>query len=61
MGRVNDWTLGMEEDAHWMSRDVFVRVHGIRQQDVWERVNNPEDYYEPEPDFEAMAEGYYGS
>jgi len=61
MGRVNDWTLGMEEDASWMSRDVFVRVYGIRQQDIWERINNPEDYYEPEPDFEAMEEGFYGS
>ena len=60
MGRVNDWVLGMEEDAGWMSRAVFVRVHGIRNATVWDRVNGYEDDYYPEPDFEAMEEGYHG-
>ena len=63
MGRVNDWVLGMEEDAAWMSRPVFVNVHGIRNADVWDRVNGYEDDYYPEPDldgYEAMREGYHG-
>jgi len=49
MGRVSDWILGMEEDAAWMSRPVFIRAHGIRNVDVWDIVHNDEDYYyEPE-------------
>ena len=63
MGRVNDWVLGMEEDAEWMSKAVFVRVHGIRNVDVWEKVHNPEKFYDEEPDlegYEAMMEGYHG-
>ena len=61
MGRVSDWIIGMEEDASWMSKAVFVNVHGISNADVWDRVHNPEDFYEDEPDFEAMEEGYHGS
>ena len=48
MGRVNDWILGMEEDATWMSRDVFIRAHGLNQVDIFDRVQNGEDEYEPE-------------
>ena len=48
MGRVNDWILGMEEDAAWMSRPVFIRAHGIRNVDVWDKIQNGEDEYEPE-------------
>ena len=49
MGRVSDWIIGMEEDAAWMSKAVFVNVHGISNADIWDRVHNDEDdYYEPE-------------
>lgn len=61
MGRVNDWVLGMEEDAGWMSRDVFIRVHGISNVDVFDRVTNDIDDSYYEPDLEAMEEGFYGS
>ena len=61
MARVKDWIMGMEEDATWMSRAVFVNVHGIRNADIWDRANGNEDDRYPEPDYEAMEEGYYGS
>ena len=49
MARVKDWIMGMEEDATWMSRDVFIRAHGINQVDIFDKVNSDEDdYYEPE-------------
>lgn len=48
MGRVNDWILGMQEDAEWMSRDVFIRVHGISNVSVYDDFHNEERYYEPE-------------
>jgi hypothetical protein len=49
MARVKDWIMGMEEDAAWMSRDVFIRAHGINQVDIFDKVNSDEDdYYEPE-------------
>ena len=54
MARVKDWIMGMEEDATWMSRDVFIRAHGIHQVDIYDKVNSDEeDHYEPEPDLEA--------
>lgn len=62
MGRVNDWVLGMEEDAAWMSKAVFINVHGITNADVWDKVQR-EDVDDFEPDFdgyEAMREGYHG-
>lgn len=61
MSKVGQWVYGMQEDATWMSRDVFIRVHGIGQVDIFDKVNADEDdQYEPEPDFEAMEQGYYG-
>ena len=62
MGRVNDWVLGMEEDASWMSKAVFVNVHGITNADVWDKVQREDDECR-EPDlegYEAMMEGYHG-
>jgi len=48
MSKVGQWVFGMQEDAAWMSRDVFIRVHGIGQVDIWEQVNSDEEEYEPE-------------
>ena len=48
MGRVSDWILGMEEDASWMSREVFIRAHGIHQVDIFDKVHNEDEDYEPE-------------
>jgi len=62
MGRVSDWVLGMEEDASWMSKAVFINVHGITNADVWDKVQR-EDVEDFEPDldgYEAMREGYHG-
>ena len=57
MARVKDWIMGMEEDATWMSRDVFIMAHGIHQVDIYDKINSDEeDAYEPEPDLE-----YYGA
>jgi len=62
MGRVNDWVLGMEEDASWMSKAVFINVHGITNADVWDKVQREDvDDFEPDLDgYEAMREGYHG-
>jgi hypothetical protein len=49
MSKTGQWVFGMQEDATWMSRDVFIRVHGIGQVDIFDKVNSDEDdYYEPE-------------
>jgi len=45
--------MEMQEDAAWMSKPVFVRKHGVTQQDVWEQVQkemNGEFPYEPDPE-----------
>ena len=43
MSKTGQWILGMQEDATWMSRDVFIRVHGINQVDIWEKIQSGED------------------
>ena len=51
MSKTGQWILGMQEDATWMSRDVFIRVHGISQVDIWEKIQSGEDE-NWEPDYE---------
>ena len=57
MSKTGQWVFGMQEDATWMSRDVFIRVHGIGQVDIFDKVNSDEDDYNepeiPEEVFEA--------
>lgn len=60
MSKVGSWVLGMQEDATWMTKEQFIKTHGIYQVDIWEKIQSGEDDYEPEPDFEAMEQGYYG-
>jgi len=58
MSKTGNWVLGMQEDAAWMSRDVFIRVHGLTNVNIWDREQQHQDGdYEPEP--EEM--GYYGA
>jgi len=58
MSKTGNWVLGMQEDAAWMSRDVFIRVHGLTNVNIWDREQLHQDSdYEPEP--EEM--GYYGA
>jgi len=52
MSKTGQWVLGMQEDATWMSRDVFIRVHGISQLDIWEKIQSGEDE-NWEPDYES--------
>ena len=58
MSKVGSWVLGMQEDAAWMSREQFVKVHGAAQADVWDRVHQEEFDYELDPE---MMEDFYGS
>jgi len=63
MSKVGQWVFEMQEDAAWMSREVFVRVHGISNVDVYDKFHSMEDEYYAEPDldgYEAMREGYHG-
>jgi hypothetical protein len=48
MGRVSDWVLEMEQDAAEMNKEEFIKKHGKSQQDIWDKVNSPENEYDPE-------------
>ena len=50
MSKTGSWILGMQEDAMWMSRDVFVRVHGVSNVDIFDRYHSDDEvwHYEPE-------------
>jgi len=53
MSKVGQWVMEMQEDAAWMSKPVFVRKHGVTQQDVWEQTQremNGDFDYEPDPE-----------
>jgi hypothetical protein len=41
MGKVKEWLMTMEEDAVDMSKLFFCTKHGAENQDIWDRVNDP--------------------
>jgi hypothetical protein len=41
MGKVKEWLMTMEEDAADMSKLFFCTKHGAENQDIWDRVNDP--------------------
>ena len=63
MSKTGSWILGMQEDATWMTKEQFIKEHGIYQLDIWEKIQSGEEDYEPEPQplDDAMAQGFYGS
>ena len=40
MGKLNDWLIGREEDATWMSREEWSYKHGTSNVDIYDRVND---------------------
>lgn len=56
MSKTGSWILGMQEDATWMSRDVFIRVHGVSSVDLFDRFHSyQEDWdYEQETTEEIL-------
>mgnify|MGYP003152369146 FL=1 len=40
MGKLNDWLIGREEDATWMSREEWSDKHGTSNVDIYDRVND---------------------
>ena len=53
-GKVKAMLMDMEDDASDMSREEFISKYGSHNADVWDDVNNPKDY--PEPNFESVNE-----
>ena len=56
MSKVGQWVFGMQEDAYYMSREQFIKIHGLAQVDIWDKIHQEEFEPDPEPDFE-----YYGA
>ena len=57
MSKVGQWVFEMQEDATWMSKAVFVNVHGITNASVWEEVQRQMSGLDYEPDWEGMSQG----
>ena len=58
MGTVKAWIEDMAYDATWMSKDVFIRAHGLTNVDVWDKVQRGDDPFEDDgylPEFEPMG------
>jgi hypothetical protein len=51
MSKVGSWVLGMQEDATWMTKEQFIKTHGLYQVDIWEKIQSGEDE-NWEPDYE---------
>ncbi len=50
MSKTGAWVLQLTEDAADMTRDEFIKTHGLAQVDVWdnqERANKIEDELTP--------------
>ena len=43
MGKVKQWLMTMEEDAAELSKLFFCAKHGAVHQDIWDRVNDPDN------------------
>ena len=57
MSKTGQWVFEMQEDACQMTLAEFVEKHGYSAAEVWHEMQ----IGSMEPDYEAMAEGYYGS
>ena len=45
-GAVKGWLMDMESDAAEMTRDEFIKKHGQRNANIWDRVNSEEDQFD---------------
>lgn len=45
-GAVKGWLMDMEQDAAEMTRDEFIKKHGMNRADIWDRVNSEEDQFD---------------
>jgi hypothetical protein len=45
-GAVKGLIMDMEQDAAEMTRDEFIKKHGQRHADIWDRVNSEEDEFD---------------
>lgn len=45
-GAVKGWLMDMEQDAGEMTRDEFIKKHGQKNANIWDRVNSEEDQFD---------------
>ena len=58
MSKIGNWNYSMQEDAEAMTRNEFIKKHGINQVDIWdtaERRRKLEDELLPK-DFSIIKE-----
>ena len=58
MSKIGNWNYSMQEDAEAMTRNEFIKKHGINQVDIWdtaERRRKVEDELLPK-DFTIIKE-----
>tara|TARA_B100000131_G_scaffold37417_1_gene34005 strand:- start:189 stop:389 length:201 start_codon:yes stop_codon:yes gene_type:complete len=51
MSKTKDWLMELEEDAATMTKADFLKRHGEHYEDMWEEVNNPQEYPSPPDDY----------
>jgi len=56
MSKINDWIIGMQEDAAQMTRNEFVYRYGTANIAVWDEVTGF-GWDELEPDYAEMDDG----
>ena len=56
MSKINDWFIGMQEDAAWMTRNEFVDRYGTANIAVWDEVTGF-GWDELESDYMEMDDG----
>jgi hypothetical protein len=45
-GAVKGWLMDMEQDAAEMTKDEFIKKHGQKNANIWDRVNSEEDQFD---------------
>ena len=51
MSKTGDWLLTLQEEAASMTKEDFLKKNGKHYEDIWDEVNNPQDYPSPPDDY----------
>jgi|TARA_R110000824_G_scaffold215240_1_gene401461 hypothetical protein len=56
MSKTGRWVLQMEEDAQDMTREEFIKRHGLYGVDIWDSIHNPNHNEPPDEPFDISIQ-----
>tara|TARA_R100001244_G_C5064016_1_gene109623 strand:+ start:88 stop:261 length:174 start_codon:yes stop_codon:yes gene_type:complete len=56
VSKTGQWVLRMEEDAQDMTREEFIKRHGLYGVDIWDSIHNPNHNEPPDEPFDISIQ-----